>query len=1401
MEPAEAGMQGNKEISADPLPFARSYQMEALAKAIKENTIVFLETGSGKTLIAIMLLRTYAYLLRKPSPFIAVFLVPTVVLVSQQADVVNMHTDLKVGKYWGDMGVDFWDAATWKKQQDSFEVLVMTPKILLNALRHNFLRLDMIKVLIFDECHNARGRHPYACIMMEFYHRQLPYKNSQLPRIFGMTASPVKAKGSSSASTYWKQIMELENLMNSKVYTVVSESVLTKYIPFSTPKLKIYKHWAIPSALYKCLANGLLSLKAKHESTIEEPDLEDSASESASKKLSKLFSTFLYCLNELGVWLAFKAAESLSSEETDVFLSGGFDVRGETIVKGFSLDAVKLFSTYIPSGSGWCIGDDLSADMDAGYLSSQVSCLIESLLGYRNMKDLRCIIFVERVITAVVLKTLLSELLPKKCCWKTEYTAGNHSGFQSQSRKEQNKIVEEFRKGMVNIIVATSILEEGLDVQTCNLVIRFDPSATVCSFIQSRGRARMQNSDFLLMLKSEDTSTLNRVKNYLASGDVMREESLRHASLPCEPLDSELYNEVFYRVESTGAVVTLSSSVALIYFYCSRLPSDGYFKPSPLCEIDKKLNICTLTFPKNCPIPHVSVQGNIKTLKQFACLEACKQLHKKGALTDNLVPDIVVEEADAQELDCEPYNEEQANYFPPELVSCANDSVKSYHCYLIELERNFEYNIPLHHIVLAVRTELEFNDENMAFDLETERGNVAVKMKYVGEIKFPSEQVLLCQRFQITLVRVLLDHNLNKLKQVLNAFHSRNDLAICDYLLLPCSGQNQNPYIDWKCVSSVLFLRENLWENHGNCCIPNGFCRPVHAKNGLVCSCMLENCLVYTPHTGHVYCITGTLDNLDANSLMSRKNGEDITYKHHYKQRHDIDLRFQREPLLKGRRIFLVQNYLQRCRQQKERESSNAFVELPPELCYIIMSPISISTFYSYSFVPSIMHRIECLLLASNWKKMYADHCTQNVVIPTIKVLEAFTTKNCQEKFHLESLETLGDSFLKYATSQQLFKTNQNHHQGLLSIKRERIISNVALRKRGCYLKLQGFIRNEPFDPKTWIIPGDQSSGYTLDEESLSATRKVYNRGKRKIKSKRVADVVEALIGAFLSTGGEKAALSVMNWLGIKVDFVNTPYERQFTVQPERHINIRHIESLLNYTFRDASLLVEALTHGSYMLPEIPSCYQRLEFLGDSVLDYVITTHLYEKFPGMSPGLLTDLRSAMVNNDCFALSAVKFGLHKHILHTSQRLHKRIVDAVHNFEQLSLSSTFGWESEETFPKVLADILESLAGAIFVDSGYNKEVVFMSIRPLLEPMITPETVKFHPIRELNELCQKEHYVKKKAIVSRDKGVSSVTIEVEANGVTHKYTHTASDKPMAKKLAAKDVLKSLKESMFVT
>lgn len=68
--------------------------------------------------------------------------------------------------------------------------------------------------------------------------------------------------------------------------------------------------------------------------------------------------------------------------------------------------------------------------------------------------------------------------------------------------------------------------------------------------------------------------------------------------------------------------------------------------------IDKESRTCTLQLPKSCPLQRIiTVQGNsTKILRQLACLEACKELHRVGALTDNLVPDIVEEEAINKEL-------------------------------------------------------------------------------------------------------------------------------------------------------------------------------------------------------------------------------------------------------------------------------------------------------------------------------------------------------------------------------------------------------------------------------------------------------------------------------------------------------------------------------------------------------------------------------------------------------------------------------------------------------------------------------------------------------------------------------------------------------------------------------
>jgi dsRNA-specific ribonuclease len=124
---------------------------------------------------------------------------------------------------------------------------------------------------------------------------------------------------------------------------------------------------------------------------------------------------------------------------------------------------------------------------------------------------------------------------------------------------------------------------------------------------------------------------------------------------------------------------------------------------------------------------------------------------------------------------------------------------------------------------------------------------------------------------------------------------------------------------------------------------------------------------------------------------------------------------------------------------------------------------------------------------------------------------------------------------------------------------------------------------------------------------------------------------------------------------------------------------IINIETIIFFDY--VFLLV--LSHFSY---GIFLSLQRLEYLGDAVLDYLITVHLYKEYPGMSPGMLTDMRAASVNNDCYARSAIRVQLHKHVLHTSHELHKHIAVALTKYNELSSSSTFGWESDASFPKV-------------------------------------------------------------------------------------------------------------------
>lgn len=237
--------------------------------------------------------------------------------------------------------------------------------------------------------------------------------------------------------------------------------------------------------------------------------------------------------------------------------------------------------------------------------------------------------------------------------------------------------------------------------------------------------------------------------------------------------------------------------------------------------------------------------------------------------------------------------------------------------------------------------------------------------------------------------------------------------------------------------------------------------------------------------------------------------------------------------------------------------------------------------------------------------------------------------------------------------------------------------------------------------------------------------------------------------------------------------------------------DLAELEKILNYKFNNKSLLEEAMIHSSM---NYTKSYQRLEFLGDSVLSYLVTKHLYWRYPDLDEGTLTSLRSANVDNEKFARASVKHKFYEYLrMETPPELERNVENFVKAIEDEPESESLHGGNFDT-PKVLADILESIAGAVLIDSGYSVDKVWEVFMPLLEPLVTPETLQQRPVSELQELCQKH---KKHTEYRYSQNGNKVRAEVLIDGEVVAMGEDQK-KELAQKAAAKHALNELKEML---
>ena len=500
------------------------------------------------------------------------------------------------------------------------------------------------------------------------------------------------------------------------------------------------------------------------------------------------------------------------------------------------------------------------------------------------------------------------------------------------------------------------------------------------------------------------------------------------------------------------------------------------------------------------------------------------------------------------------------------------------------------------------------------------------------------------------------------------------------------------------------------------------------------------------------------------------------TYEGYFREHYRKSFSTMKQPLIEVKHISERVNFL--VDRKVAAKNKRDVIGLFPELCNV--QPISASLLSVSLMLPSILHRVNALLLVDDVKEMvagvrdntdesslpsigacnandeksllrtdqdsfsskmdvgygnYSDDSDDDVddfpeLFSDLKslfsgnrraavhpdsafVLQALTTTHSGDAFNLERLEMLGDAFLKLAVSLHLFCTYHDKDEGKLTQRKIRQISNLALFRAAERTSLAGFQQSTQLARDVWCPTGCQQSsaesGVTamkIDEvrSSSEATKmevddadgtEVQGLGSRRdkcntqvIADKSIADSMEALIGAYLICCGYTGALRFMKFLGLKVlpedddndadigelaensregcyarfwpEQTNKPGARQSQDMVARMVSgLENFEHSINYTFNSKLYLVEALTHASYQANRVTPCYQRLEFLGDALLDFLVTQHLYFRNETLSPGELTDIRQALVNNNIFAAIAVKYGYNKYLRQMSPKWFKSI----------------------------------------------------------------------------------------------------------------------------------------------
>lgn len=183
------------------------------------------------------------------------------------------------------------------------------------------------------------------------------------------------------------------------------------------------------------------------------------------------------------------------------------------------------------------MGDEEEEDEDT-ILTNSTSKLINLIIFLKryvqenDSSNMKALVFVKRRYTAKIIYHILKRYArydPDNFTITPDFMVGNNSTIPESieailENKWNRRVVERFRKNEINLIVASSVLEEGIDLQMCNLVLSYDSPETFRSYVQSKGRARNATSTYGILTSTADYSKLaNKLRDYTAIDQILKD--------------------------------------------------------------------------------------------------------------------------------------------------------------------------------------------------------------------------------------------------------------------------------------------------------------------------------------------------------------------------------------------------------------------------------------------------------------------------------------------------------------------------------------------------------------------------------------------------------------------------------------------------------------------------------------------------------------------------------------------------------------------------------------------------------------------------------------------------------------------------------------------------------------